>query len=281
MRTSSPPAAVLRQLLALRRRLAADAVRDAEHEAAVTGLTALEFADAGLVPFDPKLHILVARGFDGRRIPGVRYERTRRPPEPLPLRLPAHRALRPGGRRRLPAAPARAGRPLGGPRQRPDAAVRPRRDRRRMRAPARPGADPAGAAPRRGPGGPALGARGRSPARGHPVGTPGAVVEPARVRPRRRLPGPPGRTVARRGVAAEVDSVAYHGSPRDQARTAARRARLEAAGLLVLPVLPREIRDEPRRVVALLRDTLRRARAETAAGGRTAHRALVVQHAMW
>lgn len=281
MRTSSPPAAVLRQFLALRRRLAADAVRDAEHEAAVTGLTALEFADAGLVPFDPKLHILVARGFDGRRIPGVRYERTRRPPEPLPLRLPPTapyaRAVVDACRRLAREQDARSV-VLGSVRTRlcDPAAIAaecerlPARERTRLApllAEARVGLRSVPEADLR-----------RAITRSElpePLWNPHVSARDG------AFLGRPDALWPDEGVAAEVDSVVYHGSPRDQARTAARRARLEAAGLLVLPILPREIRDEPRRVVALLRDTLRRAGAETAAGGRTAHRALVVQHAMW
>jgi len=58
------------------------------------------------------------------------------------------------------------------------------------------------------------------------------------------------------GVAAEVDSRAWHLSPRDWERTLARHARMSAAGLIVLHFTPRQIRAEPRDVAAAIRSAL-------------------------
>jgi len=53
------------------------------------------------------------------------------------------------------------------------------------------------------------------------------------------------------GVVAEVESREWHLSPEDWERTMRRQARMASAGLIVLPFSPRQLHDEPER---LLRD---------------------------
>ena len=55
------------------------------------------------------------------------------------------------------------------------------------------------------------------------------------------------------GVAAEVDSKEWHFSAQQFADTEARHSRMTAQGILVLHFTPRQIRTEPRRIVAELR----------------------------
>ena len=59
-----------------------------------------------------------------------------------------------------------------------------------------------------------------------------------------------------RGVAVEVDSHAWHLSPHDHTRTLERQRRLGKRGILVLPFTPREIRTQPAKVLATIRDAL-------------------------
>ena len=58
------------------------------------------------------------------------------------------------------------------------------------------------------------------------------------------------------GIAGEVDSRAYHLSPRDHERTLARDARMAAHGITVLHFTPRQIRTQPGTVVAAIRSAL-------------------------
>jgi hypothetical protein len=58
------------------------------------------------------------------------------------------------------------------------------------------------------------------------------------------------------GVAAEVDSRAWHLSPADWEQTMARHARLTAASVLVLHFSPRQIRTEPAAVIEAIRAAL-------------------------
>ena len=58
------------------------------------------------------------------------------------------------------------------------------------------------------------------------------------------------------GIAAEVDSRAYHLSPEDHERTLARDARMAAHGITVLHFTPRQIRTQPRAVIAAIRSAL-------------------------
>lgn len=58
------------------------------------------------------------------------------------------------------------------------------------------------------------------------------------------------------GVAAEVDSRAYHLSPQDHERTLERDARMAAHGITVLHFTPRQIRTQPGTVIATLRSAL-------------------------
>jgi len=74
------------------------------------------------------------------------------------------------------------------------------------------------------------------------------------------------------GLAIEVDSVAHHTSPDDFARTLRRNARYAAAGVLVLGVLPADLRDRPS---AVLHEVLA---ARAAAGARPRPRVLVSRH---
>jgi len=58
------------------------------------------------------------------------------------------------------------------------------------------------------------------------------------------------------GVAVEVDSHEWHLSPHDHARTLERQRRMGKRGILVLPFTPREIRTQPAKVLAAIRDAL-------------------------
>ena len=59
-----------------------------------------------------------------------------------------------------------------------------------------------------------------------------------------------------RGVALEVDSHEWHLSPHDHTRTLERQRRMGKRGILVLPFTPREIRTQPAKVLAAIRDAL-------------------------
>jgi hypothetical protein len=58
------------------------------------------------------------------------------------------------------------------------------------------------------------------------------------------------------GVAAEVDSTEWHFSPEQSAATAARHSRMTAHGILVAHFTPKQVRTEPRRVIANLRSAI-------------------------
>ena len=58
------------------------------------------------------------------------------------------------------------------------------------------------------------------------------------------------------GVAAEVDSREWHLSPQSWEETMRRHARLTALGILVLHFSPRQVRGEPKEVVAAIRSAL-------------------------
>ncbi len=59
-----------------------------------------------------------------------------------------------------------------------------------------------------------------------------------------------------KGVAVEVDSQEWHLSPHDHTRTLERQRRMGKRGILVLPFTPREIRTQPAKVLAAIRDAL-------------------------
>jgi hypothetical protein len=59
------------------------------------------------------------------------------------------------------------------------------------------------------------------------------------------------------GVAGEVDSREWHLSPEGWQRTIERHARMSASGILVLHFTPSQIRNEPAKVAAIIRDALR------------------------
>jgi hypothetical protein len=63
------------------------------------------------------------------------------------------------------------------------------------------------------------------------------------------------------GIAGEVDSRAYHLSPRDHERTLARDARMAAHGITVLHFTPRQIRTQPGTVIAAIRSALAAAKS--------------------
>src|SRR5262249_12118106 len=71
------------------------------------------------------------------------------------------------------------------------------------------------------------------------------------------------------GVAAEVDSRAWHLSPRDHARTVARHARMSAVGIIVLHFTPQQITTQPSRVADLIRSALAAGRDRPLPQGRT------------
>lgn len=61
---------------------------------------------------------------------------------------------------------------------------------------------------------------------------------------------------AREGVAAEIDSREWHLNPAGWERTMRRHARMSTHGILVLHFSPRQIRTDPARAIATIRDTL-------------------------
>ena len=63
-----------------------------------------------------------------------------------------------------------------------------------------------------------------------------------------------------KGVAVEVDSHEWHMSPHDHTRTLERQRRMGKRGILVLPFTPREIRTQPAKVLATIRDALKTGR---------------------
>jgi hypothetical protein len=63
-----------------------------------------------------------------------------------------------------------------------------------------------------------------------------------------------------KGVAVEVDSHEWHMSPHDHTRTLERQRRMGKRGILVLPYTPREIRTQPAKVIAAIRDALKSGR---------------------
>jgi hypothetical protein len=65
---------------------------------------------------------------------------------------------------------------------------------------------------------------------------------------------------ADRGVAVEVDSHEWHMSPDDHTRTLERQRRMGKHGIVVLPFTPREIRTQPAKVLAAIRDALQSGR---------------------
>jgi hypothetical protein len=62
------------------------------------------------------------------------------------------------------------------------------------------------------------------------------------------------------GVAVEVESHEWHLSPHDHTRTLERQRRMGKYGIVVLPFTPKEIRTQPARVLAEIRDALRSGR---------------------
>ena len=62
------------------------------------------------------------------------------------------------------------------------------------------------------------------------------------------------------GLAVEVDSREWHLSPQDHARTLERQRRMAEHGILVLPFTPKQIRSNPRQVIAQIRSALDSAR---------------------
>lgn len=71
------------------------------------------------------------------------------------------------------------------------------------------------------------------------------------------------------GVAVEVDSRQWHLSPEDHARTLQQRRRMGKHLIVVLPFTPRQIRAEPARVLAEIRDALDKARGRAPLNLRT------------
>lgn len=71
------------------------------------------------------------------------------------------------------------------------------------------------------------------------------------------------------GVVAEVDSREWHLSPADWERTLRRHAAMSAQGIIVLHFTPRQIREEPARVVAEIRSALAAGRRRDPLGVRT------------
>ncbi|MDI2128265.1 hypothetical protein [Yinghuangia seranimata] len=240
-----------------RRQRVLAAVLHAEHGALATGLTALELGEVRNVPYRPEIHLLVGRAHRGRGLPGVVYERTRRLPPPQALRVPPTapypRAVLDACRRLASAEQARAvalaavqARVCDVAALAVEAAHVPPGDRARVAAIIDELASGVRSLP-------------EAELRRHVLAA--GLPEPL-WNPRVHLPDgtflcSPDALWPHLGVAAEVDSVAYHyATAAARADTAARAARMRAAGLVVVSFLPGRIRDDPSGVVRVLRDAL-------------------------
>ncbi|NUU25722.1 MAG: hypothetical protein HOV68_30090 [Streptomycetaceae bacterium] len=244
-----------------RRQRAAAAVLHAGRGAVVTGLTALELAGAGYVRYASEIHVLVQRSCRIRPLARVVYERTAALPHPLPLRFPPTapyaRAVVDACRRISDDAQARAN---------ALAAVQQRLcDVRALRAECERGS-PRNTVRMR-----AIIDEADSGVRSLPEADLRRLVRAAKLpeplwNPRLYLPDGrflcvPDGLWADEAVVVEVDSVAHHGFGADRVRTAERAGRMRAAGLTVVAVRPRHIRDDGPGVARLLGEVLNKARA--------------------
>ncbi|UGQ14207.1 hypothetical protein LO772_11790 [Yinghuangia sp. ASG 101] len=263
----APNVVVLASSRPTRRQSVVAALLHAGGGALATGLTALELADATGVRHGADIHVLVPRRCTAKPPPAVVFERTARLPEPLPLRAPPrapHARAAVDACRRLLAGAGHLGRrqaratALAVVQQRlcdvaelrAECEGGPRRLRRRMRAIV----DEV-----------AAGVRSLPEADLRVLVRASELPEPLWNPRVYRLDGAflcsPDGLWADEAVAVEVDSVSHHGFGADRARTEERARLMRAAGLTVVSVLPRQIRDAGAEVVRRLRDALREARA--------------------
>ncbi|MEU8133052.1 hypothetical protein [Streptodolium elevatio] len=236
------------------------AVLHAGGRAVVTGLTALELAGVSNIRYAAQVHVLVSRECGVRSSGRLVYERTKRLPEPLPVRLPptapyaravadACRRLADDARARATVLAAVQHRLCGVGELRREAAYGRGPAAVRMRAIVDEVASGVGSLPE---------AELRVLVRA--AGLPEPLWNPRVYRADGRFLCSPDALWEDEGVVVEVDSVAYHGCDAQQANTAERARAMRAAGLTVVSVLPRQIRDDGPGVVLLVRDTLRAAR---------------------
>jgi hypothetical protein len=245
-----------------RRQRAAAAVLHAGRGAMLTGLTALELAATPQVRYASAIHLLVQRPCTVRPLPHVIHQCTAALPRPLPLRFPPTapyaRAVVDACRRITDDAQARAT-ALSAVQQRlcSTEELRAECDRRgphgttRMRAIIDEVESGVRSLPE---------ADLRLLIRASPLPEP--LWNPELYLPDGRFLCSPDGLWPDEAVVVEVDSVTYHGYGTNRLHTAERAARMRAAGLTVLHIRPRRIRDEAPAVVRLLTRVLRRARTD-------------------
>ncbi|WP_436786710.1 hypothetical protein [Yinghuangia sp. YIM S10712] len=239
-----------------RRQLAMAAVLHAGPGALVTGFTALELANVPHVRYPRDVHVLVAHTSKVERLPGMRYERTSRLPEAQRLRVPPTapyaRAVVDACRAAVDEEHARSAALAAVQRRlcdveslRAECAQAARRNRRRLDAVL----DEVGAGVRSLPEGELRRAVLASELR-EPLWNPRVYMADGAF-----LCSPDGLW-EEEGVAVEVDSATHHAFGADRLRTAERAQRTQAAGLMVVSVLPRQLRSDPARVIRTLRAIL-------------------------
>lgn len=239
-----------------RRQLAMAAVLNAGPGALVTGFTALELANVPHVRYPRDVHILIGQASTARARPGMRYERTTRLPRAQRLRVPPTapyaRAVVDACRAAVDEEHARSAALAAVQRRlcdveslRAECAQAARRNRRRLDAVLDE-----------------VGAGGRSLPEGElrravlasdlpePLWNPRVLLADGTF-----LCSPDGLW-EEEGVAVEVDSATHHAFGADRPRTAERAQRMQAAGLTVVSVLPRQLRSDPARVIRTLREIL-------------------------
>ncbi|WTW97414.1 hypothetical protein OG216_30510 [Streptomycetaceae bacterium NBC_01309] len=257
----APAVVVLGEGSPSRWQVAMAAVLHAGGRAVVTGLTALELAGAPNVRYAQEVHVLVSHECGVRSSGRLVYERTRRLPEPLPVRLPptapyaravvdACRRLVDDVRARATALAAVQHRLCGVGELRREAAYGRGPAAARMLAIVDEVASGVGSLPE---------AEFRRLVR--VAGLPEPLWNPRVFRADGQFLCSPDALWEDEGVVVEVDSVAYHGgSDAQREHTAARAGGMRAAGLTVVSVLPRQIRDDGPVVLRLVRDALCAAR---------------------
>lgn len=239
------------------------AVLHAGGAAVVTGLTALELAEAPNIRYGAEAHVLVPRGCGVRSARRVVYEPTDRMPEPLPLRVPptapyaravvdACRRLADDARARATALAAVQHRLCGVGELRSEVARAAGRGAARLRGIVEEVAAGVGSLPE---------AEFRRVVRA--AGLPEPVWNARVYRADGEFLCSPDALWVDEGVAMEVDSLAYHGFGEARVRTIERARVMRAAGLTVVSVLPRQIRDDGPGVARMMRDALVEGRGRT------------------
>lgn len=245
-----------------RRQRAVAAVLAAGGDAVVTGLTALELTGVPEVRYASEIHVLVPRSCGKRAPPGMVFERTGRMPVPLSLREPP---TAPYARAVVDACRRLVRRGVRGEREGLAAMLSVVQRRLCGVAELRDECASAPVAVRRLVDEVASGVRSLPEAELRQVIRRSDLHEPLWNPRVYLLDGTflcsPDGLWPDAGVVVEVDSVAYHAYGTDAEYTRERAERMRAAGLVVVSVRPRQIRDEPEEVLAQLRGARTRALA--------------------